>query len=1244
MTAPSPVLIDESTDFVTPARYDPLREKKFEQYIQISERVNPGRRQFNNFVQPTNDVQVIGLVLSWSGAIDSRLRALSDRTNVERLRLYADTVIIDTPLKFPGTSVTIHARRLIVGTKGSIDTTPLRFAAPASGGTGPNKMKAGADANDAGDVTLLVHSTEIAAGKPRFIMNGSAGQAGQVGGQRDDQPTNEIGLHWDTIKDKFIAHDVWQGTEDSWNFLPELKTLAQNGQIYWLRLRVRNSWKDPVEISMEMGDKTATNRSNGADAYPSGNGGNGGRGGTLRSIGGVVGRDLVVQNGGAGGESPSVSGGPVRPNAKTRVHAQFNVCHRSKGSCSEGTNLRSENFPGGWIVSWMDAAPGKSAKGADGSDGAGGKTERVDDAQAWLHAYVVEPVLRYVRETWLAGDRRPARWLLPIYQTALANAESANSTVTRDHVLANFAQDINRMRLRVDANLDYFGNPVGWVPRLGALTTIKMLKLSRPAIAKLLFYSGRLAFADQKAQDTEANLAFLAEELTAQIDSARAELVAAQEQLPAAQAELSAISAKLEQQVWTLADYDAKATSELAQQEREQAAYRGVCKIVGGACSFIPVGQPFVGAIAGGLADSISEIDIHDPSFVKIVKTAGGAVETLGEFVGTYENEITKDMTRGIQKQIDDAQGSIKTLSEQIDDHKSELEMSRAEVESRFDPDELHILRTRVEKLREAKSTDEVAFYSSDEYTDVIRHVSYLEENLGTMEVESAPVDDARKVQLRTKLAAMKKEKKDLIAKVEKRTKAKEERGEDVARAAKTIQQVGKGIGGVAKGLQDIMTPVDTSTDEFQAKLAVLKGTKYETELAEVHKDVAELNAQRLKAANRVIKLQATIATACQTIATNLIERSELSDERARSAEKQLQPMTRLFLRRTAQDAWDLLRAEMYYLVKSYQYRFLRRADPEAFNVERLITDINNFMAEKKTGAPKEEHFKEAFDAVIQSVFQRMALDLLTNRTQLLPELRESRWVVKMTPETRTNDGVNVLEHLSQRKPVSFRLHALGPDSKGTGDEFYYRLKNITFLKVGVSFDEETKASFPGIESRASFRVTLAHSGDSVIRAENGERYFFTTRNPDGGELIVDNVRSWSATYNCADVQPAIGSIGLSSDLSSEISIDAIGIDTDDTTVGAVASGNGITNDRVSRSDSKVLTQLLVDLDSGDDLEYEEHLPGATSVLTLAIDDNKLGAAFEITELCFAVDYELMPSAVSGSLPRQEGRQRAGVG
>src|SRR5262249_50621545 len=82
----------------------------------------------------------------------------------------------------------------------------------------------------------------------------------------------------------------------------------------------------------------------------------------------------------------------------------------------------------------------------------------------WLHPLAVAAVLKRARDLYLNEHVLEAQLLLSLYADAL---EHVNNDVPM------FASLLNQQRLeiavllqRISANLDYFGNPPGWVPSL----------------------------------------------------------------------------------------------------------------------------------------------------------------------------------------------------------------------------------------------------------------------------------------------------------------------------------------------------------------------------------------------------------------------------------------------------------------------------------------------------------------------------------------------------------------------------------------------------------------------------------------------------------------------------------------------------------------------------------------------------------------------------------------------------------
>ena len=448
-------LVDENTDLNIPSDYDPLLKNKFEEYIQITERTNPGiRPYFNNIPdQATRDIHVSGLVLNWSDNLSrSKLRAVLERGNIENLYLYADTVIVGTTLCFPQTNVTIYARRLIMG-NGKIDTTPRPFAEGKKYAQGEGSPKdripnsktnsgvsddpeeswwpyndpfarenpvppderpkyptcRGADGASAGDINLFVQMYQFPSTGPCLILNGSDGQHGEKGNFKERFSSPDVPVTWGKVVSEVLDFDVIRGSESNWAWPPDMKKELLAGDVYYAKVGITNvSYRaifKPTDKTVEYGNGKVENLDSGLDAYAAGDGGNGGNGGTVRVSNSSLSPKLVDQKGGKKGLSEQVNG-TAKSKDSTKLRKIYNVCHRSAPNADDiaGTKFGARE---------LKSRNGCTAKGQDGLDGKDGGFELLSGQGAsWLHPYVLKTVVQYAKDAWLAGDRRPAKWLL----------------------------------------------------------------------------------------------------------------------------------------------------------------------------------------------------------------------------------------------------------------------------------------------------------------------------------------------------------------------------------------------------------------------------------------------------------------------------------------------------------------------------------------------------------------------------------------------------------------------------------------------------------------------------------------------------------------------------------------------------------------------------------------------------------------------------------------------------------------
>lgn len=1202
------LLVDENTSLHIRPDYDPLLQDTFEEYIHLTEKVNLGRRFFNNIdAKETREVQVSGLVLYFGADLSkSVLRSIvyqdkkggKQRNNIERLNLYADTIIIDAPLHFPQANISIYARRLIFGKNGQIDTTPEAFVNPIpTDGAQPEKRKPiyrtldGHSGSKAGDISLFVDQCTFPKDQICFVQNGSNGQDGENGGHQSllKPDPQKVPVTWNTILNTVLDFDFIRGGEGNWNWPHALKNFAQNGSIYFIRLNLYNNSKSPNYKQVELGaatidGKIIPNQDNGLDAYPSGAGGRGGDAGKLFYINTPITAKNVSQKKGAGGKSASIKGTKRKSTYSKLCLFDVKVAH--KGTPEEVPYQISN-------VGYLKCRDGKNAPGTPGDSGQDGQIKMLARQSAkWLHPLVVGNILQYTRDTWLKGDRKPAKHLLPLYQKAFETLLHQQPNLLADPILLNQRNTIDLSLKKIEVNLDYFGNPLGWIPRLSTASNIDILQKSSPTIIQLLHYANSLNWENTTSQDREDRLSFLAQQLNDQITKARNALVEAYGHLDGVKVDLIEIQNQTDQYLSKIQDLEQEVVNELKKEEQEQALFTGACQLAAGLCHVIPVGQPYVGEIGDSLLTNISKIDIHsDNPFGEAVKTSMGVAKDLGSFVTKNKEQITKNLTSTLNTNIDSANGTISKVDKDIDQHKKNLATCKEELQKRFG-DKLSLLQGMIKGMSAAKSMEEAEFYAGDDYAEIILHTDYLRSEVKDMEdLSSAEMEEMKKA-----LSELGEEKKELISQLKGYESKKKKRAEGIGKTGKYLEEVGKGIRGVGAGLQTMMTPISEESEAFRKKVASAKNGKFKKKFKSLFEKIDKLNAHKYKTAQKLLKLEGTISASAQRISDNLVKVAAFNDQRAEEIERQLNPMTKLFLDDVLKDTWELLRAEMYYLVKSFQYRFVRKVNPNFYNVQLLIEDINKFYSKNNIEHPSEEDLEKAFKTVIQGLFVKLVLELLTNRVNNLPQPTKGSYAISLDENAVTQSGMSILGELNDGGKSNFYFHEMGTHSVGSGEEFYYRIIDIKFTGIEVEFDEVTLRENPGIDQHISFKLGLSHSGDSIIRSEDGQYYFFTTRSPETDQRVIKNVASWRAVYNAAKRSD---------------------------------SDNGLNNEEVSTTDTKILQKLLAglaiaqeDQSKDNSLSYTSHLPGATSLMTLAIDKNNIGVDFKITKLSFDFHWE----------------------
>ena len=168
--------------------YDrPMPDPESRDYIQISE-VPHDPELFNDATGQTFTVSISGQTLVFAADHPANLhRQYNERLNVREMRLYADKVIIRSPLLLPQTALTIHARELRFEGDGRIETTPAGSHRRPDGAMWEDNLLVGRDGDQGhpgGNVDMFVERFYADDGAmPRFMLRG--GDGGPAGEGRD---------------------------------------------------------------------------------------------------------------------------------------------------------------------------------------------------------------------------------------------------------------------------------------------------------------------------------------------------------------------------------------------------------------------------------------------------------------------------------------------------------------------------------------------------------------------------------------------------------------------------------------------------------------------------------------------------------------------------------------------------------------------------------------------------------------------------------------------------------------------------------------------------------------------------------------------------------------------------------------------------------------------------------------------------------------------------------------------------
>jgi len=508
------------------------------------------------------------------------------------LLIVCDTLEISGELSLPEYEVAIYARRLIFKDQASINTSPLNWTLDKAADYDPNARKGGANGAEgrhAGKQSIFINELQETdhASIKRFICRGGRGQHAGLG--KNGAP----GSYYSSISNKFELTD--SGHYNVYNASFANPCVYAYVKWYWAGIVIHQEPRGT--------EKWPTN---GEDALAPGRPGSGGNGGAwISNKQDLVARlDNAAAN--AGTKAPNVRGGAAGSPA-TSTQYDLTIRFTLIGSDPSGdNNLRETRTTKAGIN--YDAEDSKKGNG---------KTEApktINVANAWVHPLQLESVLRYARDAFLAGARDEVTNLLIPYESALSAPLPENKeaglpwVMDNDGAQWNAAQaEVASMLHRLRTQLDYFGNPAGYMPFLSLQASMRLYDLETKDAIKTLLLAKWVQEEADKNQSAANAFGSAIEQTNKDTDKIAEQLVQSEAKMADIETQMTTLEGRLTTLSTNLNTLRNELFAEAANNLEIKGRIKFAVKMAAAITQVIPVGQPVLGTI-GKLANIAADI------------------------------------------------------------------------------------------------------------------------------------------------------------------------------------------------------------------------------------------------------------------------------------------------------------------------------------------------------------------------------------------------------------------------------------------------------------------------------------------------------------------------------------------------------------------------------------------------------------------------------------------------------------
>lgn len=1132
-------------------------------YRTISQKTRYESGVFNaRKVDRLREVTISGMTLAWDYSDHNEpLRRLSGQMDLKRVTIVADTVHINMPVRFPQAEVRIFARKLIFTRDGLIDVTPLgnpdKPVWPGDEGRSSPGLP-GTDGADAPCVFLNVETLHVAAPADghhgvRVRARGADGQPGGDGGHlpvagNPAPPKQTWEKFFTTLRSTrlgtvpfgipIVRIEEHTGPGSLLSGVIRQLSLKRIEQCPAQLKDVHSLFIDAVvrfpplyfyytNWSVKHGDPNVV-PADGAVACPSGKPGDGGAGGQVVLRGristhgpahddsagasepGVTIDQIVDVRGGEEGHSDVVHGAPPNQGkfARVKLEITFEEEEEKPGLLPTDHTLPKTSYACIKNLS-VDTTPVTPKKGADAqpplaAPGADGTATQVAKSTAsWCHEHNAEAALAYARNACMHGNRELSRAVATHYCDTLV-ADDDHDGERRGQLHRQFCTLLQRL----ERDLDFFGNQLGWVPHLSVLGSLSHFQSLVKAAFNSLYLCQLMRARWDEMEDNVEYFSAARDATLDQLDEHRRVLRDTQQQYLQVQDDLGLAfrkGAALDSEVGTLmgeirnkAQIDVRNRAILLGETR--IAF-GSLKLLAGGMSLlaqvVPVGQPVLGAVgniggqaAGGAFGAVEGLLTSALlAGEKDTVDSGSQISAqVAKLIKPYENQIAdvvgKPFSRDLDKQIAATQKELEATNKEVSELASDKQALQELLNVPADS-----VTEQLERLFRLKGDDNLE--EQKQLAAWIRQKTA--ERITELEQTSGNFEDTLK-RLRTK----RDEAQSIAGRAASLAKKKQQAQTRVKNALGTLSRAPADAADIYQGIRTLCISSEALQPKVTAEIQKLVGTAYHQPLADLNTRIAAVASEKEELVRQLERCESVMRAAADTI-SQCWSSLDLANQKLLGLSSTLDHSVSSAMLDIEQHARAVITEQLYFFAKAYQYRFLDRVDPQFYQLDEFIEKVRDFLQySDREGESREiikttlqtgecEQMYNLLESRLRTQVEPLATDVQHNRL-----LRKKKWRIS-AHSLLDEQGFSALNTPvadaatgeTRYRPITINLVRSGYAS---AEAIKLRIVDIDLTNVTLADQEKLDHGF-------SFGLSLVHSGVSTI-SDGKQKFLFRAQSP----------------------------------------------------------------------------------------------------------------------------------------------------